>query len=135
MEMLKKKKKVFSVTLIILCVILALYTVILIVPLLWALYTSFIDYTMYDLGTAREDLKMMMNTEYLTWQNLITAFTKFKVDIGDGVHITEMLRDYCNDGTVRDGIPRCQIRLFFRKNRIRYCACNDGNSHRWLASV
>ena len=90
MEILKKKKKVFSVTLIILCVILALYTVVLIVPLLWALYTSFIDYTMYDLGTAREDLKMMMNSEYLTWQNLITAFTKFKVDIGDGVHITEM---------------------------------------------
>ena len=90
MEMVKKKKKVFSVTLIILCVILALYTVILLVPLLWALYTSFIDYTMYDLGTAREDLKMMMNSDYLTLQNLITAFTKFKVDIGDGVHITEM---------------------------------------------
>ena len=81
MEMLKKKKKVFSVTLIILCVILALYTVILIVPLLWALYTSFIDYTMYDLGTAREDLKMMTNSEYLTLQNLKQSILVYRVHL------------------------------------------------------
>lgn len=91
MEMLKKKKNTFSVTLIVLCVILALYTVILMIPLLWALYTSFMDYTMYDLGTTREDLKMMMNWDNLTWQNLITAFTDFKVTISGGTHhITEM---------------------------------------------
>ena len=89
-ETKKTTKKPFDVMLLILCIVLAVYTVILLVPLLWALYTSFIDYTMYDLGTAREDLKMMMNTEYLTLDNLITAFTKFKVDIGEGVHITEM---------------------------------------------
>ena len=89
-ETKKTTKKPFDVMLLILCIVLAVYTVILLVPLLWALYTSFIDYTMYDLGTAREDLKMMMNTEYLTLDNLITAFTKFKVDVGDGVHITEM---------------------------------------------
>lgn len=86
----KKKQNVFSVTLIVLCVILALYTVILVVPLLWAFYTSFIDYTMYDFGTVRKDLSMMMSTKNLTLQNLITAFTEFKVDIGNGVHITEM---------------------------------------------
>ena len=89
-ETKKTTKKPFDVMLLILCIVLAVYTVILLVPLLWALYTSFIDYTMYDLGTAREDLKMMMNPEYLTLDNLITAFTKFKVDIGEGVHITEM---------------------------------------------
>ena len=90
MNKIKKKKNAYSVALIVLCAILDLYTIILIPPLLGALYTSFIDYTMYDLGTARGDLKMMMSSEYLTWQNLITAFTKFKVDIGEGVHITQM---------------------------------------------
>ncbi|MBQ4099440.1 MAG: carbohydrate ABC transporter permease [Clostridia bacterium] len=94
-----KKRKHLSATLIILCVILAIYTVILIVPLLWALYTSFVDYKIYDFGTVRKDLYMLLGFQRLkdgsfkswfTIQNIVTAFTDFKVDMAGGVHITEM---------------------------------------------
>lgn len=86
----KKKKNIFSISLIVLCVILGIYTIILVTPLLWAFYTSFIDYKMYTVGSVRKSLSLMMSAKNLTIQNMVTAFTKFKVDVGEGVHITEM---------------------------------------------
>lgn len=75
-----KRKNIFTPTLIILCVILALYTVVLIAPLLWALYTSFMDVGKYSLGLDFfEELSYALSFDNFTIDNFVLMLTEFKI--------------------------------------------------------
>lgn len=84
METTVKKKPIqISVSLAVLCAILALYTIIFFIPIVWALLTTFKDYNIYRLGTARKDIELMLGFNNMTFDNFIHAFTEFKIPVLD----------------------------------------------------
>lgn len=84
MDNTKKKKHIeFSATLTVLFAILVVYTIVFFVPILWAIFTTFKDYNTYRLGTARKDIELMLGFNNFTTQNLIYAFTEFKIPVKD----------------------------------------------------
>ena len=97
MEKMKKKKSIFTPTLIVLCVILALYTVVLIVPLLWAMYTAFMDSKSYSLGlNVLMDLSYSMRSENFTTQNFSRMFREFTVKPHTGAPEAYMVDMFMN---------------------------------------
>ena len=56
----KKSQKKPSVSMIVLCVILTLYTIILFIPLLWALMTAFRNHNFYQIAISRKHLDLML---------------------------------------------------------------------------
>lgn len=87
----KKNNSGANVLLTVLCVILILYTVIFFIPIVWALITTFKDYNIYRLATARKDVELMIGFNNMTFENFALAWTEFKIPVLDGsVHVTEM---------------------------------------------
>jgi len=106
----RKIRKKLNVSLIVLCVILALYTIILFIPMFWALLTAFRNHQFYQVATSRKnvglmlwgldftgslatDFKAMMDLFVKAWtfDNFKLTFTEFYLPVGDGeVYVTEM---------------------------------------------
>ncbi len=92
MEKIKHKKRFnFSVILTVLFLILALYTIIFFIPIIWALITTFKNYNIYRLATARKNVELMLGFNNMTFDNFSLAFKEFKIPVLDGsVHVTRM---------------------------------------------
>ena len=92
MENTKKKRRFQpSIILTIIFVILALYTIIFLLPMVWMLLTSFKDSGLYDIYTVREDLGKMIGFNNLTFSNYVTAFMRFSIPAGGrDVYLVEM---------------------------------------------
>lgn len=85
MEKMNNKKKFhISPVLAVLCAILVIYTLVFFTPIIWGLITTFKDYTIYRVGTARKDISLMMGLNNLTMENFKMAFTSFKIPVLDG---------------------------------------------------
>ena len=90
-EMKQKKSSNFSVILTILFVILVLYTLIFFTPIIWAIITTFKNYNVYRLATARKNVELMLGFNNMTIDNFSLAFKEFKIPVLEGsVHVTEM---------------------------------------------
>lgn len=68
-----------SLSLIILCVVLALYTIIFFIPIFWAVFTAFKEYKFYGGAVHRKNVKYLLGFNHLTFQNIMTALTEFKM--------------------------------------------------------
>lgn len=92
MEKTKQKRRFKpSVSLTILFIILLLYTIIFLIPLVWAAITSFKDWQMYMVATVRTDLGQMIGFNNLTADNYGTAFDYFSIPVTGGeVYLLEM---------------------------------------------
>lgn len=84
MEAEKNKKSTQdNIFLGVLCGVLILYTIVFFIPIVWSFLTTFKDYNIYRLGTARKDLDMMLGLNNLTLENYLHAFTEFKIPVAD----------------------------------------------------
>lgn len=74
-SLLKKTSPTYTV----LCVLLVIYTVTLLVPLLWTTLTAFKDPDYYSQSFLTEDVSGLVNLKNLTFDNFVTAFRDFTV--------------------------------------------------------
>ncbi len=78
---------------VILCTVLAIYTVSLLTPLFWALLTSFKNEKVFTVANNAKDVKALLNLKYLCFDNYEFTFLNFKMptrDNSEGVGLVYM---------------------------------------------
>lgn len=92
MENENKKGLKTSPLLVILFIVLAVYTLMFLLPALWTVITSLKETRYYMQATVKKDLALMMGLEHLTLENFVTAYESFDIPIqsGERIHLIPM---------------------------------------------